>query len=47
MYDKTLLLDRFQHVDDILHTLIESTIDISSLDTLLKTADGMLRLRRT
>jgi len=44
MYDKTLVLDILQHVDDILQTLTEAVSDISSLYTLPKTADGMLRL---
>ena len=44
MYDKTLVLDILQHIDDILHTLTEAISDISSLYTLPETADGMLRL---
>ena len=44
MYDKVLVLDILQHIDDILHTLTEATQDILNLYVLPETADGMLRL---
>ena len=44
MYDKTLVLDIFQRIDDILFTLSEATKDIPKLQILPETADGMLRL---
>ena len=44
MYDKSLITDIFQHIDDILHTLTEATKDITNLYTLPESADGTLRL---
>jgi len=44
MYDDALILDILRHIDDILNTLIDGTKDIPELDTLPKSADGVLRL---
>jgi uncharacterized protein with HEPN domain len=44
MYNKALVLDILQHIDEMLHTLIKGTEDIAKLGDLLETADGMLRL---
>ncbi|GHT83166.1 DUF86 domain-containing protein [Bacteroidia bacterium] len=44
MYDKTLVLETLQHIEDVLCVLIDGTADITDIDELSKSADGMLRL---
>jgi uncharacterized protein with HEPN domain len=44
MYDKALVLDILQHIDDILNSLTEGIKDIPNLDILPESASGVLQL---
>ena len=44
MYDKTLIIETLEKLELVITNLIESTSDISHIDRLPMSADGMLRL---
>ncbi|GHV11856.1 hypothetical protein FACS1894162_7570 [Bacteroidia bacterium] len=44
MYSKSIVRDTLQHIDEMLHTLIEGTKNVETLDDLMKTPDGILQL---
>jgi len=44
MYDKTLIIETLEKLELVITNLIESTSDISHIDQLPMSADGMLRL---
>ena len=44
MYDKTLILETLENLEQVIETLLESTSNILNINELPKSADGMLRL---
>jgi uncharacterized protein with HEPN domain len=44
MYDRTLILESLEQIEELIGNLLESTSTIIDMADLLKTADGMLRL---
>ena len=44
MPDKTLIIEALEQLEQVIENLLESTSNISDINELPKTADGMLRL---
>jgi len=44
MYDKTLIIDMLQQVEDMLNTLVSGIKNVSKLDDLLTSPEGVLQL---
>ncbi|MDR2148038.1 MAG: DUF86 domain-containing protein [Tannerella sp.] len=44
MYDKTLIIETVEHMEQLIENLLESTSAISDISRLPETPDGMLRL---
>jgi len=44
MYDKTLIIEIIEQLEQLIENLLESTLEISDIKQLPMTADGMLRL---
>ena len=44
MHDKTLILETLEQVEKVIETLLEGTSNISDINELLTSSDGMLRL---
>ena len=44
MHDKTLIIETLEQIEHVIENLLESTSNLSDINELLKSADGMLRL---
>ena len=44
MYDKTLIIETLEQLEQVIENLLESTSTVSDINELPKSADGMLRL---
>jgi uncharacterized protein with HEPN domain len=44
MYDKTLIIETLEQLEQVIENLLESTSNITDINELLMSADGMLRL---
>jgi uncharacterized protein with HEPN domain len=45
MYDKLLIFEELQNIEEMLHPLLEGTADIEKVNDLLVSPEGVLRLR--
>jgi uncharacterized protein with HEPN domain len=44
MYDKSLIIETLEQIEQVIENLLEGTKNIADINELLKSADGMLRL---
>jgi len=44
MHNKTLIFETLEQIEQVIENLLESTSNLSDINELLKSADGMLRL---